>query len=117
MGQNKIKRLIAYSAIGHTGFILLGFVAGGIEGLRGVYLYILVYMVLIVNMFVIVLSIRKQTDHRKLKVLGNFNQLYNSNKVLVLSFCLLLFSIAGIPPLVGFYSKLYIFFFSNERRG
>jgi NADH-quinone oxidoreductase subunit N len=108
--QTKIKRLIAYSAIGHTGFILLGFVAGGIEGLQGVFLYILIYVILIINMFGIILSLRKQTDFKLLKVMGNFNQLYNNNKLLIISFSLLLFSIAGIPPLAGFYSKLYVLF-------
>merc|ERR1711991_527 len=95
---------------GHTGFILLGFVSGSLEGIQGVYIYLLIYMVLVVNVFSILLSLRKQTDYKLLKLLGNGNQLYNSNKALTISMCLLLFSIAGIPPLAGFYSKLYIFF-------
>lgn len=108
--QVTIKRLIAYSAIGHTGFILLGLYSGGIEGVVAVCLYVLIYMVMVINFFSILLAIRKESDSRGIRMLGTFNEVYRSNKLLGISLCLLLFSMAGIPPLSGFYSKLYIFF-------
>lgn len=108
--QERIKRLIAYSAIGHTGYIILGLVAGSVAGLESVYLYLLIYMILVINMFAIIVSVRKYSDFKLQKLMGNFYRVYGGNKALGVSLGLLLFSIGGVPPLAGFFSKLYVFF-------
>lgn len=108
--QTTVKRLIAYSAIGHTGFLLLAMYAGGVEGLVSVCLYLLIYVLMLINVFSIFLSVRDESTGKGVRLLGTFNEVYRSNKLLGVFLCLLLFSMAGVPPLSGFYSKLYVFF-------
>lgn len=108
--QIKIKRLIAYSAISHTGFILIGYSSFTDFSIFATYVYILVYIVISFNIFALLLSLRKRDNFLKLKKLNEFVVLFKSNSLLAINFCIILFSIAGIPPLLGFYSKFYIFF-------
>lgn len=108
--QTTIKRLIAYSAIGHTGYVLLALYVGGIDGTVAVCLYILIYVFMLINFFGILLSLRRQSDGGSVRLIGSLHELYRSNTMLGVWLCLLLFSMAGIPPLAGFYSKLYVFF-------
>jgi NADH-quinone oxidoreductase subunit N len=108
--QTTIKRLIAYSAIGHTGFVLLALYVGGIDGTVAVCLYVLIYVFMLVNLFGIILSLRRQSDGGSVRLLGSLHEVYRSNGMVGMWLCLLLFSMAGIPPLAGFYSKLYVFF-------
>jgi len=110
IAQVTIKRLIAYSAIGHTGFLLLAVYGGGIEGIVSVCLYLLVYVLMLICLFSIVLSVRSESTGKSIRLISSLHEVYRSNRLLGVLFCLLLFSMAGIPPLAGFYSKLYVFF-------
>lgn len=107
--QVKIKRLLAYSAISHVGFLLIGFSSLNTMSLFAMFFYIIVYILISINLFTIILSIRKQDNNLKFKKINELAILFKSNKLLAINFSIILFSIAGIPPLVGFYSKLYIF--------
>ncbi len=107
--QIKIKRLLAYSAISHIGFLLIGFSTYTKVGFFALFFYIIIYIILSLNIFAIILSLRKIDNNLKLKRINEFTLLFKSNKILAINFCLILFSITGLPPLVGFYSKLYIF--------
>lgn len=107
--QIKIKRLLAYSAISHVGFLLIGLLSFDSWSIFALFFYIIVYIVISINIFTVLLVIRKMDNNLKLKKINEFAILFKSNPLLAINFCLILFSIAGIPPLVGFYSKLYIF--------
>ncbi len=107
--QTKIKKLLAYSAISHVGFLLIGFSSYDVLGLFGLFFYIIVYILISLNIFSILLSLRKLDNNLKFKKINEFALLFKSNKLLAINFCIILFSIAGLPPLVGFYSKFYIF--------
>ncbi len=107
--QDKIKRLLAYSGIAHMGYVLLSISSNSIEGFFAAYFYLLVYSFTGVGIFVILLSIRKYNDYLKLKSLADFSSLFRNNPVIAITFSLFLFSLAGIPPLGGFFSKLFVF--------
>ena len=109
MYQNKIKKLLAYSAISHVGFLLIGFSSYNIVGFFALFFYIIVYIIISLNIFSIILSLRKVDNNLKFKKINEFISLFKSNKIIAINFCIILFSIAGLPPLAGFYSKLYIF--------
>jgi proton-translocating NADH-quinone oxidoreductase chain N len=107
MSQNKIKRLLAYSSIGHVGYLLVGFCCGTIQGLQALFIYLVIYMVMTINIFAIVLSpIRSE----RLKYTTDLAFLAKTNPLLALTLSITIFSMAGIPPLAGFYSKAYLFF-------
>lgn len=119
--QKKIKRLLAYSAISHIGYMLLAFSTGTIEGLQSLFFYIIVYMVVSISFFSILLSLRvqpqnvlKNMEDKKLVYLSDLIGLSKQNAVLAISIALIFFSMAGIPPLAGFFSKLYVFLAAIE---
>jgi len=107
--QNKIKRLLAYSGIGHIGYMLIGISTGSIEGIYATFFYIVVYIIMTVATFTILLSIRKQGNLSKLKYINDLSGLFISNPQLAFSFSIIMFSMCGIPPLAGFFSKMFIF--------
>lgn len=107
--QVKIKKLLAYSAISHVGFLLIGLVTLSNLGVFALFFYLVVYIVMSLNVFAVILSIRKQDNLLKFKKISEFVILFKSNKLLAVNLAIILFSIAGIPPLIGFYSKFYIF--------
>lgn len=105
MAQSRIKRLLAYSSIGHVGLILAGFCCGTIEGIQALLIYIVIYMIMSCGIFSIVLSLKAENSE-----IGSFGSLGKTNPALALTFTIILFSMAGIPPLAGFCSKFYLFF-------
>jgi NADH-quinone oxidoreductase subunit N len=108
LSQVKIKRLLAFSSIGHVGYMLIGLATGSLQGLQGIFLYLLIYLVMTINAFSVVLSLRtREGEPRFLLDLKNLNL---KSPILALTFSLTLFSMAGIPPLAGFLSKFYLFF-------
>lgn len=108
--QTKFKRLLAYSAISHVGFLLIGFYSLDSLGIFSLFFYIVVYIIISINIFTFILVLRKVDNKFRLKKINEIVVLFKSNKLLAINFTVILFSIAGIPPLVGFYSKYYIFF-------
>lgn len=107
--QNKLKRLLAYSGIGHIGYMLIGISAGSIEGIYATFFYAIIYIVMTIATFTILLSIRKQGNLSKLKYINDLSGLFISNPQLAFSFSIIMFSMCGIPPLAGFFSKMFVF--------
>ena len=109
--QRKIKRLIAYSAISHVGYLLIVFSIGSLEGNQALFFYMFVYMFTGVCIWAIVMSLEIQNKHKNL---SGLSFLIKANPILALTFTTLLFSLAGVPPLAGFYAKMQVFLVSIE---
>ncbi|MBB1092204.1 NADH-quinone oxidoreductase subunit NuoN [Rhodopseudomonas palustris] len=107
IGQKNIKRLMAYSAIGHIGFALVGLSAGTVEGAQGVIIYISIYVAMTLGAFAVILAMRRNGLH--VENISDFAGLSRTKPALAFFFAMLLFSMAGIPPLAGFFAKFYVF--------
>jgi len=107
IGQRNIKRLIAYSSIGHMGFALVGLAAGTQEGVRGVLLYLAIYVAMTMGTFSCILAMRRKGQ--AVENIEDLAGLSSRNPVMALAFAALMFSLAGIPPLAGFLAKYYVF--------
>jgi len=107
-GQNNIKRLLAYSSINNVGFALVGLAAGGRAGAEAVLIYIAVYVVMTLGAFLCVLRMR-DADGRPVESLQSLSGLSQTRPALALALAMFMFSLAGIPPLFGFWPKLMVF--------
>ena len=107
IGQKNIKRLMAYSSIGHMGFALVGLAAGTVEGAQGVLVYITIYVAMTLGSFAVILSMKR--NGQPMEQISDFAGLSRTNPLLAFVFAMLLFSLAGIPPLAGFFAKWYVF--------
>jgi len=107
IGQTNIKRLMAYSSIGHMGFALVGLAAGTQQGAQGVLVYIAIYVAMTLGTFAIILAFKR--NGRPVETISDFAGLSRTNPVLAFFFAMFLFSLAGIPPLAGFFAKFYVF--------
>lgn len=104
--QQNLKRFLAYSSVSQAGYIMLGVISGSALGMTSLVFYILVYMVSNLAIFGVVAIIEFRTGKM---TINDYNGLYSTNPKLSLVMMLALFSLAGIPPLAGFFSKLFIF--------
>ena len=114
LSQTKIKRLLAFSSIGHVGYLLAGLACGTLEGVQALLIYLVVYIVMNITIFAILLcSLRRDSavaHSPRMKYITDLSYLAKTNPILALTFTISMFSMAGIPPLAGFYSKAYLFF-------
>lgn len=139
LSQQKIKRLFAYSSIGHIGYMLLGLISGNREGLESVIVYLVIYIMMTLNVFALLLSLRARTlslstetedphatapqalsqgkgtsiqreESSQLRYISDLSLLSRTNPLLAFTFTITLFSMAGIPPLAGFCGKFFVFF-------
>src|SRR6185437_4363595 len=107
IGQRNIKRLMAYSSIGHMGFALVGLAAGTVQGAQGVLVYLAIYVTMTLGAFAVILAIKR--NGQAFENISDFSGLSRTNPVLAFIFAMLLFSLAGVPPLAGFFGKFYVF--------
>lgn len=107
IGQSNIKRLMAYSSIGHMGYALVGLVAGTVAGIQGVLIYMLIYLVTLVGVFVCILAMRRKEG--MVEKISDLAGLSRTQPVVAWTLLFLMFSLAGIPPLAGFLGKLFVF--------
>ena len=107
LGQRNIKRLMAYSSIGHVGFSLVGLAAASAEGTQGVILYMGVYLVMTLGTFACILSMRRSDGPTE--EIGELAGLAQTNLPMAFVLGALMFSLAGIPPFAGFFAKFYVF--------
>jgi NADH-quinone oxidoreductase subunit N len=107
IGQTNIKRLMAYSSIGHMGYALLGLAAGTQQGVEGVLIYLTIYLITNAGVFVCILAMRR--DGEAVETIADLAGLARSRPMLALAFAALMLSLAGLPPFAGFLAKFYIF--------
>jgi len=114
--QVKLKRMLTYSMITNTGYLLFGLSFGDVSGLYITLFYLISYIFIMVGLFFCFLSLRNRSDGLLIKRINMFSNLLEVNPFLSFSIFMLLFSIAGIPPLLGFYSKFFLFLFSLKHK-
>jgi NADH-quinone oxidoreductase subunit N len=114
IGQQNIKRLMAYSSIGHVGYALVGLAAGGASGVRGVLVYLAIYLFMNAGTFACILSMRR-ADGRAVERIDDLAGLGRTDPGMALALAIFMFSMAGIPPLAGFFGKLYVFLAAVEQ--
>jgi NADH-quinone oxidoreductase subunit N len=107
IGQRNIKRLMAYSSIGHMGFALIGLAAGTSEGVQGVLVYMAIYVTMTLGTFAVILSMRRAGG--MVESIDQLAGLARTHPAMAFAMAMLLFSMAGIPPLAGFFAKFYVF--------
>lgn len=107
IGQANIKRMMAYSSIGHMGYALLGLAAGTAQGVQSVLLYMTIYLVTNAGAFACILAMRRKGE--QVETIADLAGLARTQPRLAFVFSALMFSLAGIPPLAGFFAKFYVF--------
>jgi NADH-quinone oxidoreductase subunit N len=106
IGQTNIKRLMAYSSIGHIGFALVGLAANSQDGARGVLFYMAIYLIMTLGTFACILAMRRKDE--MVEDIEELGGLATTNLPMAFVMAMLMFSLAGIPPLAGFFAKLYV---------
>ena len=107
IGQSNIKRLIAYSSIGHMGYALAGIATGTNSGIQSTIIYLTIYLVMNLGMFGCIFMMKRENVF--CENINDLSGLSKNHPALALSFLIILFSLAGIPPLAGFFAKFYVF--------
>jgi NADH-quinone oxidoreductase subunit N len=106
IGQTDIKRLMAYSSIAHMGFALMGLAAGTAFGVQAMLIYMAIYVTMNVGTFAFILSMQK--DGRPVTDIRSLESLSKREPLKALAMLVLMFSLAGVPPMVGFFGKFYV---------
>jgi len=107
IGQTNIKRLMAYSSIGNMGYAVIGLAAGGPEGVRGLIVYMTIYLFMTLGTFAVILSMRRGGE--TVENISDLAGLARQNRGLAFLMAAMMFSMAGIPPLAGFFAKFFVF--------
>ncbi|HYM31108.1 MAG TPA: NADH-quinone oxidoreductase subunit N, partial [Candidatus Cybelea sp.] len=107
IGQHNVKRLMAYSSIGHVGYALIGLAAGTAQGVRGVLIYLAIYLAMTMGTFAVILCMRRKGA--MVEEVSDLAGLAKSRPMLALAMAIFMFSLAGVPPLAGFFGKFYVF--------
>ena len=107
IGQFNIKRLMAYSSIGHMGYTLIGLAAGTAVGIRGVLIYLVTYVFMNAGTFACIMAMRQRG--RMVEKISDLSGLARTDPGLAAAFMIFMFSMAGIPPFTGFWGKYFIF--------
>tara|TARA_B100000029_G_scaffold47523_2_gene43628 strand:- start:1084 stop:2496 length:1413 start_codon:yes stop_codon:yes gene_type:complete len=107
IGQNNIKRLIAYSSIGHIGYAIAGMAAGTENGFKNTIIYITIYAVMNIGAFAFILSMKR--GQKYIEEISELSGASKNHPMMCFGLLIILFSLAGIPPLAGFFAKFYIF--------
>jgi NADH-quinone oxidoreductase subunit N len=107
IAQNNIKRLMAYSSIGHVGYALIGLAVGDQVGIRGALVWLAIYLFMNVGTFAVILAMRQKG--RLMEGIDDLAGLSKTHPMMAAAMAVFMFSMAGIPPLAGFWGKLYVF--------
>ena len=107
ISQKNIKRLLAYSSIGHIGYALAGVATGNISGYQSAIVYISIYVIMNIGIFSCLYLLKKDGEYKE--NISDLSGVSKKHPLLAISFLIILFSLAGIPPLGGFFAKFYIF--------
>ena len=107
IGQGNLKRLIAYSSISHMGYALAGLTTGTNQGIQSSIIYLIIYLIMNLAFFSCLFMLKRENKfYEKIEDLSGLSK---KHPILALSFLIILFSLAGIPPLAGFFAKFYVF--------
>jgi len=107
IGQTNIKRLMAYSSIGHMGYAFAGIATGTNSGIQSSIIYLVIYLVMNLGAFACIFMMKRKNEFYE--NINDLSGLSKTNPILAFNFLIILFSLAGIPPLAGFFAKFYIF--------
>ena len=107
IGQKNIKRLLAYSSIGHVGYALAGVATGNVSGYQSAIVYISIYVIMNIGIFSCLFLLKKDGEYKE--NISDLSGVSKKHPLLAISFLIILFSLAGIPPLGGFFAKFYVF--------
>ena len=107
IGQTNIKRLMAYSAISHMGYALAGLATGTISGIHSTLIYLTIYLIMSLGAFGCIFMMKRENVYHE--NINELSGLSRNHPILALSLLIIFFSLAGIPPLAGFFAKFYIF--------
>jgi transcriptional regulator with XRE-family HTH domain len=114
INQSNIKRLMAYSSIGHVGYALVGLAVADADGIRGMLVYLAIYLVMNLGTFACILGMRR--GGRNVESISDLAGLARTHPLFAAALGVLMFSMAGIPPLAGFFGKLYVFLAAVEAK-
>jgi NADH-quinone oxidoreductase subunit N len=114
INQTNIKRMMAYSSIGHVGYALIGLAVGNANGIRGVLIYLAIYLFMNLGAFAVILCMRQKG--RLLEGINDLAGLAKTSPGMALAMAIFMFSMAGIPPLAGFFGKFYVFMAAVEAK-
>jgi NADH-quinone oxidoreductase subunit N len=106
IGQRDIKRLMAYSSIAHMGYALVGLASGSAEGVQAMLVYMAIYVTMNIGTFAFILSMER--DGRPVSDIASLNMFAKAEPLKALALLVLMFSLAGVPPMVGFFGKFYV---------
>ena len=112
--QNNIKRLMAYSSIGNVGYVLLGLASGSEKGVQSIVFYLAIYLVMTLGVFAVILMMKRKDV--MVESISDLAGLGRTQPMMAFALLLFMFSLAGIPPLAGFWGKLYIFMAAIEAK-
>jgi NADH-quinone oxidoreductase subunit N len=107
IGQSNIKRLMAYSSISHMGYALAGLSTGTNLGIQSTIIYLTIYLIMNLGAFICIMMMKRENIFYE--DISELSGLSKNHPMIALSFIIILFSLAGIPPLAGFFAKFYIF--------
>ena len=107
IGQTNIKRLIAYSSIGHMGYALAGLITGTNSGIQSSIIYLTIYLVMNLAIFGCIFMMKRENIFEE--NIHELSGLSKNHPIIALCFLIILFSLAGIPPMAGFFAKFYVF--------
>ena len=113
IAQDNIKRLMAYSSIGHVGYALIGLAVGNQSGIRGVLVYLAIYLFMNVGTFAVILAMRQKG--RLMEGINDLAGLSKTHPMMAAALAIFMFSMAGVPPMAGFWGKLYVFMSAIEQ--
>jgi NADH-quinone oxidoreductase subunit N len=114
IGQRNIKRLMAYSSIGNVGYALIGLATGTVAGVQGVIVYMAIYLAMTLGAFAVILAMRR--GQAMFEDIDDLSGAARTHPVMAFCLAAMLFSLAGIPPLAGFFAKFYVFAAAIEAR-
>ena len=112
--QKNIKRLMAYSSIGHVGFLVMGLASGSLSGAQGVMIYLAIYITMSAGVFAIIMMMRRGGE--AVEAISDLSGLAKSHPLMAIAMTIFMLSMTGIPPLAGFFGKFYILYAAMEAR-
>jgi len=113
IAQSNIKRLLAYSSIGHVGYVLIALAStANPEGIKSAAMYMFIYMIMNIAVFAIILSLKKSNEY--IEKINDLVGISKTNPITSLSLSIIMLSMAGIPPFIGFFGKFYVFIAAIE---